>query len=58
MPETLKINFKLYHIKDTSIKKYVIFVTNNMANGDKIYRLLHYKNLLVRLKSIGFVKVF
>lgn len=26
--------------------------------GDKIYRLLNYKNILVRLKSIGFVKVF
>lgn len=29
-----------------------------MGNGDKIYRLLNYKNILVRLKSIGFVKVF
>ena len=29
-----------------------------MGNGDKIYRLLNYKNILVRLRSIGFVKVF
>ena len=29
-----------------------------MGNGDKIYRLLNYKNLLNRLKGIGFVKVF
>jgi len=29
-----------------------------MGGEDKIYRLLNYKNILVRLKSIGFVKVF
>ena len=29
-----------------------------MGNGDKIYRLSNYKNLLNRLKGIGFVKVF
>ncbi len=29
-----------------------------MASGDKIYRLLNYKNLLIRLKSIGFIKIF
>jgi redox-sensing transcriptional repressor len=29
-----------------------------MGYGDKIYRLLNYKNLLNRLKGIGFVKVF
>lgn len=29
-----------------------------MGSGDKIYRLLNYKNLLNRLKGIGFVKVF
>jgi len=29
-----------------------------MANEEKIYRLLDYKNILIRLKSIGFVKVF
>jgi redox-sensing transcriptional repressor len=29
-----------------------------MGNGNKIYRLLNYKNILVRLRSIGFVKVF
>lgn len=26
--------------------------------GDKIYRLLNYKNLLNRLKNIGFIKIF
>ncbi len=29
-----------------------------MGADDKVYRLLNYKNLLNRLKSIGFVKVF
>lgn len=29
-----------------------------MPSNDKIYRLLNYKNLLQRLRSIGFVKVF
>jgi len=29
-----------------------------MGSDDKVYRLLNYKNLLNRLKSIGFVKVF
>lgn len=29
-----------------------------MAEKDKIFRLLNYRNLLNRLKSIGFVKVF
>ena len=29
-----------------------------MASNDKIYRLLNYKNLLQRLRSIGFVRVF
>ena len=29
-----------------------------MAEQDKIYRLLNYRHLLNRLKSIGFVKVF
>lgn len=29
-----------------------------MPNNDKIYRLLNYKNILYRLKSLGFVKVF
>ncbi|MFC2123702.1 winged-helix domain-containing protein, partial [Bacteroidota bacterium] len=29
-----------------------------MTEQDKIYRLLNYRNLLNRLKSIGFVKVF
>ena len=29
-----------------------------MPTSDKIYRLLNYKNLLQRLRSIGFVKVF
>ncbi len=29
-----------------------------MPANDKIYRLLNYKNLLQRLRSIGFVKVF
>jgi len=29
-----------------------------MGSGDKIYRLLNYKNLLNRLKGIGFIKVF
>jgi redox-sensing transcriptional repressor len=29
-----------------------------MGNGGKIYRLLDYKNILIRLRSIGFVKVF
>jgi redox-sensing transcriptional repressor len=29
-----------------------------MGGEDKIYRLLNYKNILARLKSIGFVKVF
>ncbi len=29
-----------------------------MPSSDKIYRLLNYKNLLYRLRSIGFVKVF
>ncbi len=29
-----------------------------MATDEKIYRLLDYKNILIRLKTIGFVKVF
>ena len=29
-----------------------------MPGNDRIYRLLNYKNLLIRLKTIGFVKVF
>jgi redox-sensing transcriptional repressor len=29
-----------------------------MSSNDRIYRLLNYKNLLYRLKSIGFIKVF
>jgi redox-sensing transcriptional repressor len=29
-----------------------------MGTDDKVYRLLNYKNLLNRLRSIGFVKVF
>jgi redox-sensing transcriptional repressor len=29
-----------------------------MSSSDKIYRLLDYKNLLQRLRSIGFIKVF
>jgi redox-sensing transcriptional repressor len=29
-----------------------------MSSNDRIYRLLNYKNLLYRLKAIGFVKVF
>ena len=29
-----------------------------MPSSDKIYRLLNYKNILYRLKSMGFVKVF
>jgi redox-sensing transcriptional repressor len=33
-------------------------MTIKMGSDDKVYRLLNYKNLLNRLKSIGFVKVF
>ena len=29
-----------------------------MSSNDRIYRLLNYKNLLYRLKTIGFVKIF
>ena len=29
-----------------------------MSGTDKIYRLLHYKNLLYRLKAMGFVRIF